>query len=618
MKIKIKEKDTPVKFAKRLRNAEKRRERAKVAARSRRGRESEIFQDLMDLLPISESAKGALDKAGILRLTVCSEKLKQFLSKVGDEMGPVSEFDGFTTQAMPGFVLLMNKDGEIVYASESIGTHLGFSKDDVMGQNILQYCHHCDHIDVRNLLGLLANNKNGNDKKNEMDRKSCLLRIKYNSRKRNGLDGNFKVVHCTRKRIELAPGDVWFLMFCEPMPEEIPYLPERKDFIQSRHLNDMTFQEVDKDIKSFVGYKPSALKGKSFFEFTHGMDFAQISEGFKILYRKERSIIGPYRLLARGGGWVWVVTYASLVDGEVVCFHSFVSQREEMDQILSDIQLADSLTPEEEELSIEMETDGPEVREEVSMTIEMTIEEENRFISELLGNPVLRHTTPSTAKIFAPKTKDMEKGFLVPFDDKLIATSEAPEDLTHLAPIAGDECVSLDNIPLFDDLLAELDASDEQFSLLDPTSAEAIQFFAQSLPSISAVEKPQESIPEGKKGGRKRKIRDTTKSLEFHDDNASDSSLSAPLSPALREMDLLRQAQNILQKQAEDEEPVTKMQKLSLTQSSPGIFVLLPVMPDFQISPEFQLQFLNLAQALQQQQLTALALGQMQNAGSLP
>lgn len=61
------------------RNSEKRRERSKVAARCRRGKESEIFTELSNCLPVSESSKSNLDKASVMRLTLCDLKLKQMI-----------------------------------------------------------------------------------------------------------------------------------------------------------------------------------------------------------------------------------------------------------------------------------------------------------------------------------------------------------------------------------------------------------------------------------------------------------------------------------------------------------------------------------------------------------
>lgn len=61
------------------RNTEKRRERSKVAARCRRGKESEIFTELSNCLPVSESSKANMDKASIMRLTLCDLKLRKMM-----------------------------------------------------------------------------------------------------------------------------------------------------------------------------------------------------------------------------------------------------------------------------------------------------------------------------------------------------------------------------------------------------------------------------------------------------------------------------------------------------------------------------------------------------------
>lgn len=61
------------------RNTEKRRERSKVAARCRRGKESEIFTELSLSLPVPESSRSNLDKASVMRLTLCDLKLKEMI-----------------------------------------------------------------------------------------------------------------------------------------------------------------------------------------------------------------------------------------------------------------------------------------------------------------------------------------------------------------------------------------------------------------------------------------------------------------------------------------------------------------------------------------------------------
>ncbi|XP_011644069.1 uncharacterized protein LOC105431526 isoform X1 [Pogonomyrmex barbatus] len=63
----------------------------------------------------------------------------------------------------------------------------------------------------------------------------------------------------------------------------------------------------------------------------------------------------------------------------------------------------------------------------------------------------------ATASIFAPRTEDMNKGFLTFSEDQpgLTMLKEEPDDLTHLAPTAGDVCVLLEDTPILSDMLDE-------------------------------------------------------------------------------------------------------------------------------------------------------------------
>jgi hypoxia-inducible factor 1 alpha len=97
----------------------------------------------------------------------------------------------------------------------------------------------------------------------------------------------------------------------------------------------------------------------------------------------------------------------------------------------------------------------------------------------------------ATASIFAPRTKDMNKGFLTFSEDQPGLTSkiepkkppkpkaptltayfsvlkDEPEDLTHLAPTAGDVCVSLEDPPFLTDMLDEFILNANYCPLLSP------------------------------------------------------------------------------------------------------------------------------------------------------
>lgn len=61
------------------RNSERRKEKSRDAARSRRSKETEIFTDLGSVLPLSTSVISQLDKATIMRLTIASFKIMDAL-----------------------------------------------------------------------------------------------------------------------------------------------------------------------------------------------------------------------------------------------------------------------------------------------------------------------------------------------------------------------------------------------------------------------------------------------------------------------------------------------------------------------------------------------------------
>nr|XP_034192660.1 protein similar-like isoform X1 [Osmia lignaria] len=80
----------------------------------------------------------------------------------------------------------------------------------------------------------------------------------------------------------------------------------------------------------------------------------------------------------------------------------------------------------------------------------------------------------ATASIFAPRTEDMNKGFLTFSEDHpgLTMLKDEPEDLTHLAPTPGDVCVPLEDTPFLSDMLDEfILANDSYCPLLSPGGA---------------------------------------------------------------------------------------------------------------------------------------------------
>nr|CAD7260931.1 unnamed protein product [Timema shepardi] len=64
----------------------------------------------------------------------------------------------------------------------------------------------------------------------------------------------------------------------------------------------------------------------------------------------------------------------------------------------------------------------------------------------------------ATSKIFAPRTEEMNKGYLTFSDDEpgLTMLKDEPEDLTHLAPTAGDVCIPLETTAFMSDMFDDM------------------------------------------------------------------------------------------------------------------------------------------------------------------
>ena len=90
------------------RNAEKRKEKSRDAARSRRGKEADVFAELSDMLPISAETVASMDKASVMRIAISHMKLLTLLSKYPSV--PSASVPRACVRASPLLVALVRKD----------------------------------------------------------------------------------------------------------------------------------------------------------------------------------------------------------------------------------------------------------------------------------------------------------------------------------------------------------------------------------------------------------------------------------------------------------------------------------------------------------------------------
>ncbi|XP_071454070.1 protein similar-like isoform X2 [Hetaerina americana] len=552
------------------RNSEKRKEKSRDAARCRRSRETEIFTDLAQALPISQSACAQLDKASVMRLAISYLKVRSVFELVpnADKKKPPKchNNDSLFLKALEGFLMVVSGDGELVFLSENVNQYLGLTQIDMMGHSIYDYTHPCDHDEINEILSTKSVTL-PSVPRSFFIRLKCTLTSK--GRNVNVKSASYKVIHCLGHLLSGFRGDTkvnekekqngnpqqpCLVAIGEPIPHPSNIeIPLGKQTFLSKHSLDMKFTYADERIGEFLGYNPEDLIGRSVYEYYHALDSESVEKGLKSLFSKGQCETSSYRFLAKGGGYAWVLTQATVLydskgqrPSSVVCVNFVISGIECQNEVFSCSQLvaeepsakdsrvtaaipaSEALTTSEglndEEVSVikaEDEEDAEGRRgsaqpgaeeplppiatgsaavvvdllgsddsvlspdlfdDDIAVSSEATagkagggeeeaeevgrVEEELRPASPPLPFPsrlFFPRPQAATSKIFVPKTEEMNKGFLMFSDDEpgLTMLKEEPEDLTHLAPTAGDVCVPLGGSSFLEDSMFDIMLSDD-------------------------------------------------------------------------------------------------------------------------------------------------------------
>ncbi|CAK6956974.1 hypoxia inducible factor 1 subunit alpha a [Scomber scombrus] len=461
--------DTGIAPEKKRVSSERRKEKSRDAARCRRGKESEVFYELAQQLPLPHSVSSSLDKASIMRLIISYLRMRKLLST--DE--PVAEeeteldiqLNSSYLKALEGFLMVLSEDGDMIYLSENVNKCLGLAQFDLTGHSVFDFIHPCDQEELREIMVHRTGSKKTKEQNTE---RSFFLRMKctLTSRGRtvNVKSATWKVLHCSghvrlydshteqTPNVHKEPPVPYLVLICDPIPHpsniEVPL--DTKTFL-SRHTMDMKFTYCDERITELMGYDPEDLLNRSVYEYYHALDSDHLTKTHHNLFAKGQVTTGQYRMLAKRGGFVWVETQATVIYNNknsqpqcVVC----------VNYVLSGIQ--------EEKLimSLEQTEDMKSVKEEQQEEEKAEVE-----ISEPDMSPVLlKDEEEKTPEL------DMVKLFTQVADVKPLASlydqlKEEPEALTLLAPAPGDTIISLDfscpdsemqlleTVPLYNDVM---------------------------------------------------------------------------------------------------------------------------------------------------------------------
>ncbi|XP_010893542.1 hypoxia inducible factor 1 subunit alpha, like 2 isoform X3 [Esox lucius] len=367
-------------------SSERLRAQSRVAAKSRRERESRLFGELAAWLPLPPGLTVHMDKASIVRFTLGYLRLRAALDQ-RDYSAPETRVSSDTAQfsvhdcqpmdeqfseemvldsALGGFMVLVSENGQIIYATGDIHTHTGLNQMDVIGRSLFDFTHLCDQKEVRDIFSK-------NLAPNGIQKYDFLLRMKSSltsqGRAVNQRHTNWKAIHCTgvKKKCPL-PETACLVLLCRPLPISQNMARDaslnHRTFL-TRHSPDMRFTHCQSGVKELTGYTESELQGQSVYQYYHASDCQNIYKTHQNLLSKGQASLSRYRLLLKAGGYVWAETDASVVYNQIgeaqsiVCLNYILSEAELPEMTFSLQQTEALLRPFYSELEV-----GPTVQNE--------------------------------------------------------------------------------------------------------------------------------------------------------------------------------------------------------------------------------------------------------------
>ncbi|KAM4772118.1 endothelial PAS domain-containing protein 1 [Rhinophrynus dorsalis] len=400
-------------------SSERRKEKSRDAARCRRSKETEVFYELANQLPLPQSISSHLDKASIMRLTISFLRTHKLLSSVcadhDVETDSESQMDNLYLKALEGFVAVVTQDGDMIFLSENVNKYMGLTQVELTGHSIFDFTHPCDHDEIRENLSLKTGAGVGKKNKDTSTERDFFMRMKCTVTNRgrtvNLKSATWKVLHCTGhvKTYNSYPPHTLcgykeplmncLVMMCQPIqhPSNIDIPLDSKTFL-SRHSMDMRFTYCDDRITELIGYHPEELLGRSAYEFYHALDSESMTKSHQNLCAKGQVVTGQYRMLAKHGGYLWVESQGTVI----------YNTRNSQPQCIVCV---------------------------------------NYVLSEIEKNEVV-FSMDQTESLFKPHHMSMNSIFSGSVPDKsdylFTKLKEEPEELAQLAPTPGDEIIALD------------------------------------------------------------------------------------------------------------------------------------------------------------------------------
>ncbi|KAL9956027.1 hypothetical protein ACROYT_G037444 [Oculina patagonica] len=299
---------------------ETKRSSRNLSEKRRRDRFNILVQELAGIVAPEDGRK--LEKTAVLELAISYLRKNQSQLKSLPRGGRDGialnwqpsftadpEFNLIVSDALDSFTIATENNGNILYASDSVLSLLGYLCDELIGTSLFSYLNEEDALKVWSQLAVVAQNGD----KTEMLAKGNLtfvLRMKcgrfYSRSSWQVVRCNVAVIHqCDDKK---TPNCLVFVgKTRHPQPNRLLTTSDcaQKEF-SYRLTMDWKYVYIDHRAASVIGFLPFEVLGTSFYSYCSPEDVFNIAQYHKFLIRVGKVTTCYYRHLTKGQSWVWL------------------------------------------------------------------------------------------------------------------------------------------------------------------------------------------------------------------------------------------------------------------------------------------------------------------------
>lgn len=314
----------------RKRNMERRRETSRYAARDRRCKEGEIFDELKQVVPIVEEGTVThLDRIALLRVAATICRLRKTAGNVlendlDNEYGNEVWNEEMIAECLDGFIMIVDSDSSILYVTESVALYLGLTQTDLTGRALRDFLHPADYDEFDKQTKLIHKPK---DEEYDATGINMVLRMKTvispRGRCLNLKSALYKSVSFLVHSKVSTGGHVSFMQgITIPAGQGTTnanasamtkYTESPMGAFTTRHTCDMRITFVSDKFNYILKSELKTLMGTSFYELVHPADMIIVGKSMKELFTKGHIRTPYYRLIAANDTLAWIQTEATTI-----------------------------------------------------------------------------------------------------------------------------------------------------------------------------------------------------------------------------------------------------------------------------------------------------------------